>query len=328
MKVWSDYSQFLIIILPFLVFCIVLTFLSSENVSFAQQQCYKDPDSLYDPCDSMALTDPSLEGGMMDPGIQANGSEGENSQAIEQDNQYEGQQEQPDQEGELESGNNEEELESSQDERVTKNNGSSSINDNPGQGGNEKKLDQSNTLIGSNISQKAQLDVSNCSNRSDQYDISGNSFNGSLELIFYGRTLNNSNPINIQISPNPYTLANTPISIRDNQPRDCNKYSNVISLTHIQFSIYTIKQVDQYGNIIKSFQIPVNKNWPFILVNIQNKIFTKGLPVFDTVPNQFLVQLNDDVTSSTEEVASSFAFKTNAKILKVFHVFMANFYPA
>jgi hypothetical protein len=305
MKVWIDYSQFSIIILPFLVFCIALTFLSSENASLAQQECYNDPDSFYDPCDSMAQTDPSLEDGMMDPVIQANGSEDENSQAIEQDDQYDGQQEQANQGGELESGNN----------------GTSSINDIPGysQGSNEKKLDQSNTLTGSNLSQKAQVGVSNCSNQNDQYDISGNSSNGSLELIFYGRTLINSNPINIQISPNPYTLANTPISIRDNQPRDCNKYPNVISLTHIQFSLYKIKQIDQYGNIIKSFQIPVNKNWPFILVNIQNKIFTtKDLPVFDTIPNQFLVQLNDDVTSSTEEVASSFASKTNAKILKVF----------
>ena len=332
MNLWSRKFPFLIIILPFIAFCIALTFYTDRYTSFAQQQCSNDPNSLYDPCDdSVTQPAPSIEDGMMDPGIQSNEPTEETSQEIEEeeDEPIDGQ-DGIAQEGQVEKNNNEQQGQATQDEQLKTNNDVNTMNENRGSNQviNEKKPDNLNTLADSNIGQtgnlsellsNTQVSISTCSNRSNQSNILGDSSNGSLELIFYGSTSVSTSPINIQITPNPYNLANTPLLIRDNQEGDCNRYVDVISLSNIQFSYYTIKQVDEHGNIVKSFQIPVNKNWPLILVNIQNKTFTKDAPVFETVPNQYIVAISDGINSSTEEAALSFASKTNAKVLKVFN---------
>lgn len=300
--------------IAFLLFCFSLTLLmDSYRDSYAQK--YNDPDdpsNLYEQSpqepESMAELPPQLENEINDPGTQTMEPSGETSEESEQDGS----------DGGVQSESNQDENEKKMDNAQPNNASPSSSQTNNGDG--------SNKLSGLNAGQDANLsmllsstspNLTNCSNLGIPSDV-GYSTRGTLEIIFNGRSTAGTYPASIQIVPNPFTLASNPLLIRDNQEGDCNKYTHVISLTNIEFSFYTVKQIDGYGNIIKSFQIPVNKNWPYILVNIQNKTFTKDAPIFETVPNQYIVALGDNVDSNVEEAALSFASKTNAKILKIF----------
>jgi subtilisin family serine protease len=151
-------------------------------------------------------------------------------------------------------------------------------------------------------------------NQSGQPSISSK---GSLDLRFYGASPNISKPFGVEIGPNPYTLDLRPIVIKDNQNGDCSSILGDVSLPQVNFAFYTIKQIDESGDLIRTFQIPVNKQWPNIVVNVHSRNFSDIPKDFEIVPNQYVIQLKDEVTADTGEVASIFASKTNAKILNV-----------
>ncbi len=330
MKELISTSQLCFVISSLLFFCIALVLSAGDTQVLYAQKCYNDPDSPSKPCnptpqagDSVTQTAPPQENELIDPGVQANEPTEEQSDQT-QTNNDDTNQDQNDN-----TNNDKQQDNTNQDQKEKKNKNSGSNDDNPGPSKNKNEKNtgrtDTSTLIDnrqnndfSKLFLKSQSRLSNCSNSSNQSDIFSNSSTGTLEVIFYGSTSPGINPINIQLSPNPYTLDKTPLFIRDNQEGDCNDNFNVLSLPHIRYSFYTVKQLDEYGNIVRSIQIPVNKQWPSISVSIQNKTFTKVMPEFEVVPNQYLVALNDNVVASTRDVASSFASQTNAKILKVF----------
>jgi subtilisin family serine protease len=158
--------------------------------------------------------------------------------------------------------------------------------------------------------------VLNCT-IADQSNKLVNSSKGSLDLRFYGASRGLSEPFEVEIGPNPYTLDLRPMVITDNQNGDCSAFIGDVSLTQINFAFYTIKQIDERGGLVRTFQIPVNKQWPNIVVNIHNRSFSDITKNFEIVPNQYVVQLKDGVTDDIGEVASIFASRTNAKILNV-----------
>ena len=314
MKIRINRSSVFIIFIEFSLFCITLALLTSSNIaSYAQK--YNDPDdpsNLYEQPppepESMAELPPPVENEVNDPGVQPMEPSEETSEESEQGGSDGGVQPESNQD------ENEKKMNNAQPNKASP----SSSQTNNGNGLN--KLSGLNAGQNANLSvllSNIQPNLPSCSNLGNASSFA-NLTKGNLEIIFYGKPLTGTYPTTIQINPNPYTLANTPVLVSDNQDGDCNNNNDVISLANIEFSFYTVKQIDGYGNIIKSFQIPVNKNWPFILVNIQNKTFTTDAPVFETVPNQYIVTLHDDVNSNIEQAALSFASKTNAKILKIF----------
>jgi subtilisin family serine protease len=92
----------------------------------------------------------------------------------------------------------------------------------------------------------------------------------------------------------------------------------MVSMHRIQFSFYTVKQFDEIGALVRSFQIPVNKQWPDVLVNIHSRSFSKVPLDFEFIPNQYLVKFKENITDDVDDIASIFASKTNAKILKIY----------
>jgi subtilisin family serine protease len=196
---------------------------------------------------------------------------------------------------------------------------------------NQKDIDKKNTGVDSDNTSANSTDIMqpkglfdsiiknemlNCTiaSRSDKLV---NSSKGSLDLRFYGPSRSLNQPFELEIGPNPYTLDLRPIVITDNQKGDCSAFIGDVSLPRINFAFYTIKQIDERGALVRTFQIPVNKQWPNIVVNIHNRSFSDITKDFEIVPNQYVVQLKDGVTDDIGEVASIFASRTNAKILNV-----------
>jgi subtilisin family serine protease len=320
----------IIIILSLLFFCIVITLQIGNIQIIYGQKCYNDPDSPSKPCDqtpqageSVTQTAPPQENEIIDPGIQANEPTEESSDQTQQNNDETNQDQNENKKGDEQH----EKTNQNQNEKKKNDSGSKDDDSNTGPDTNKKNTANNDKLIRfdnkqnnnfSKLFSNSQSHLTNCLTPSNQSDIFSNSTMGSLEVIFYGSTSGSINPINIQITPNPFTLDKTPIFIRDNQEGDCNNHFDILSLPNIRYSFYTVKQYDEYGNVIRSFQIPVNKQWPSISVNIHNRTFTKDIPKFEVIPNQYLVKISDGVKTSAEEVASSFSSQTNAKILKVF----------
>lgn len=145
-----------------------------------------------------------------------------------------------------------------------------------------------------------------------------NSNEGNLDLKFYSSNTGLIRPVSIQISPNPYTLDPLPVIFTDNKQGDCNGNLGDILVSKIQFSLYTIKEIDEKGNVLRSFQIPLTQQLPNIYVNIHNRNFSEYPTDFEVIPNQYLVQLRENVTDDVNKLATEFASRTNSKILKIF----------
>jgi subtilisin family serine protease len=145
-----------------------------------------------------------------------------------------------------------------------------------------------------------------------------NSNEGNLDLKFYWSKTDLIHPVSIQISPNPYTLDPLPVILRDNKQGDCSAAVGDISISKIQFSLYTITELNEKGVVLRSFQIPLTKQLPNIYVNIHNRNFSEEATDFEVIPNQYLIQVEENVTDDVSKIASEFATMTNSKILKIF----------
>ncbi|MDQ2685609.1 MAG: S8 family serine peptidase, partial [Thermoproteota archaeon] len=118
-----------------------------------------------------------------------------------------------------------------------------------------------------------------------------------------------------KITPNPYGTEES-LYFVNNDYFDCISDNSVISLDGLNFGWYKIEIFDNENlNYNKSFEISINKDLPYPIIYLFDKIFEPNLR-YDPIPSQYIVWLNENVTSDAEMVSEEYS--QNGEIVYVF----------
>ncbi|MGD9533254.1 MAG: S8 family serine peptidase, partial [Candidatus Nitrosocosmicus sp.] len=117
-----------------------------------------------------------------------------------------------------------------------------------------------------------------------------------------------------QITPNPYN-ENQPLYFVNNDFFDCDIDPSTITLSGLEFGWYKIEVWDQLNPAnYKKFDISLNRNLTTPTIYLFERSFTPNL-YFEPIPSQYIVWLNENITTDPETVSDEYSINGNIKFV-------------
>ena len=117
-----------------------------------------------------------------------------------------------------------------------------------------------------------------------------------------------------KITPNPYTYEDS-LYFVNNDFFDCDSNNSLISLTELDYSWYTVEILDQENaDNYKTFDISINENFSFPIIYLFDRAFAPNL-VYEPIRSQFIIWLNESVTTNAELVSQDYVLNGEIKFL-------------
>ena len=117
-----------------------------------------------------------------------------------------------------------------------------------------------------------------------------------------------------KITPNPYTYEDS-LYFVNNDFFDCDSNNSVVSLTGLDYSWYTVEILDQENaDNYKTFDISINENFSFPIIYLFDRAFAPNL-VYEPIRSQFIIWLNESVTTNAELVSQDYVINGEIKFL-------------
>jgi subtilisin family serine protease len=117
-----------------------------------------------------------------------------------------------------------------------------------------------------------------------------------------------------RITPNPYT-ENEPLYFVNNDFFDCDVDPSTITLSGLDYGWYKIEVWDQLNPAnYKTFDISLNRNLTTPTVYLFERSFPPNL-YFEPIPSQYIVWLNENITTDSETVSNEYSINGNIKFV-------------
>ncbi|HET6589781.1 MAG TPA: S8 family serine peptidase [Candidatus Nitrosocosmicus sp.] len=117
-----------------------------------------------------------------------------------------------------------------------------------------------------------------------------------------------------QITPNPYN-ENQSLYFVNNDFFDCDIDPSTITLSGLEFGWYKIEVWDQLNPAnYKTFDISLNRNLTTPTIYLFERSFTPNL-YFEPIPSQYIVWLNENITTDSETVSDEYSINGNIKFV-------------